>query len=68
METVIIQRRAIRASKDLYEGESIKYDCLIPLRPCPKNALKPSRVHELIGRTLNKNIKKGDIVILDDLS
>ena len=66
-ETVIIQRRAIRASKDLFEGELIKNECLIPLRPCPKNGLKPSKVDELIGRTLNKNIKKGNIVNFDDL-
>jgi sialic acid synthase SpsE len=64
--TVIVQRRALRASSDLVADEMIKNEDIVPLRPCPPGALPPHRVSELIGKGLKRNIAKGDCVYLND--
>lgn len=67
LETVILQRRSIRAKQNLIIGNKINENNLEYLRPCPKEALPPSSKDQIIGKTLNKNINKGDIVSLNDI-
>ena len=67
-ETVLIQRRAIRANKELKSGQKLSKDDLIFLRPCPSDGLSPDQEEILIGKIINRNIPKGDIVKIDDLS
>jgi N-acetylneuraminate synthase len=67
-ETVMVQRRALRATRDLPAGTVLTSDHLIPLRPCPVDALPPYRIGELIGRTLQRPIESGTCVTLDDLA
>ena len=57
--TVIVQRRAIRATRDLPVGHVIVSEDLKFLRPCPKDAFSPYEASDLIG-------KKLDHVILED--
>ena len=64
--TVIVQRRALRALTHLEAGLHLTSDDLIPLRPCPSDALPPYRMGELIGRTLVRNISSGDCVRITD--
>lgn len=66
-ETVVIQRRAIRAKKDLRKGSVITVDDLEFLRPCPRNALPPHLIQKIVGATLNRSIKAGDCFLLNDL-
>jgi N-acetylneuraminate synthase len=49
-ETVVVQRRALRATRDLRAGETIAGGDLFPLRPCPPDAIDPS--HNVVGRRL----------------
>jgi sialic acid synthase SpsE len=51
-ETVIIQRRALRAKAGLPAGKVLSEDDLVALRPCPQGAVPPSAVAQVIGRTL----------------
>ena len=67
-DTVVLQRRALRAAKDLFKGEIITDAHLIPLRPCPPNALTPAMKNDILGKILKININKGDIIKLSDTS
>jgi len=66
-ETVVLQRRAIRAKNDLQVGVSITRDMIEVLRPCPKNALPPYRIDEILGKTLINRIVSGECVTWEDL-
>jgi len=59
-ETVIIQRRAIRAATDLAAGITLARDHMTVLRPCPEDGLPPYRLDELIGKQLQQDIKAGE--------
>lgn len=67
-ETVVLQRRAIRAASDLSIGTLISNKNTFPLRPCPKDGIPPYKIDEIEGKSLNKNIKKGDLIRISDLS
>ena len=58
-ETVILQRRAIRAKFDLKTGSIVTKDMLEFLRPCPKNALPPYFLKDVLGKTLTKDLVSG---------
>ena len=66
-ETVVLQRRAIRAQQRLTVGSVLTMDNLTYLRPCPTDALPPYRNDELIGRSVTREIEKGDCVRLGDV-
>ncbi len=67
IETRIVQRRAIRSSKNLKAGHCVSNSDLVFLRPCPKDGLPPYEKKKIVGKILNKNIDKGDIIKLSDL-
>ena len=67
LETVILQRRSIRAKSKLPKGLKLKSSDLISLRPCPSNGLMPFEIKKVVGKTLKKNIEKGDIVKWEDI-
>jgi sialic acid synthase SpsE len=59
-ETVVLQRRCIRANKDIEKGTKILESMLDILRPAPKNALYPAEKQKLIGKISKRHIKKGE--------
>ena len=61
-ESVIVQRRSIRAAKDLYKNNKITNSSLVFLRPAPKNSLPPYEKNKILNKVLKKDIKKGDLV------
>ncbi len=66
-ETVVLQRRAIRANKVLQSGNVIQASDLTVLRPCPPDSLAPYRLGELMGKRLKREIPLGDVVRLEDV-
>ena len=60
--SIIIQRRGIRAKKKLFKGDKITEQMLVYLRPCPRTALNPYEKSKIIGKTLTRDILKGDII------
>lgn len=60
METVVVQRRAVRSRQLVAAGSVIKEEDLIMLRPCPSDAIPPYRVAEIIGKTAARDIAQGD--------
>lgn len=62
IETVVLQRRALRASKKMIEGSILRREDLIPLRPCPVDAIAPYDVGRVVGKRLRADINEGDLV------
>lgn len=60
LETVIVQRRALRFSRPLKAGHVISPQDLVSLRPCPSDALSPFLATDVIGRTLSKDVSEGE--------
>ena len=66
-ETVVLQRRALRAIKDLNAGETINSEDFFPLRPCPQDAMQPTDLENIINKKLRNNVTEGDIIKWKDL-
>jgi N-acetylneuraminate synthase len=60
MESQIVQRRAIRATRDLNVGHTLKEEDLIALRPIPDDGLPPYFLDIILGKELKKEIKAGE--------
>ena len=59
-ETVILQRRCLRAAKDISEGSKITEDMIDVLRPAPHDTLYPKYKKIIMGRKVKVDMKKGD--------
>ena len=66
-ETVVLQRRALRTTRDIKAGETFVGDDLIALRPCPRDALPPYQLDQVVGRASNRDIPAGDCLRPADL-
>lgn len=65
-DTVILQRRAIRARKPLNPGNILNQSDVILLRPCPADAIPPYLLPTIMGGRLRRNIAEGDYLRLSD--
>lgn len=66
-ETVILQRRSIRAKENLSQGTVLEVKHLEALRPYPADGLPPYRLAEIVGLRLQKDYKKGEHLKWTDL-
>ena len=60
VETVVLQRRAIRLKSDLSEGAQLLKEHLAVLRPCPADALPPYQIDNLVGKRIKHEMKSGE--------
>lgn len=67
VETAVLQRRSIRIARDLDSGRALTTDDLEVLRPCPRGALEPYQIHDVVGRRLRSSKQRGDHLTLEDL-
>lgn len=56
----MVQRRSVRFSKDLSIGHEIKKEDLICLRPITEGGINPYEINNFIGKSIIKDVKKGD--------
>lgn len=66
-QTVVLQRRAVRAVRDLAAGTVVTETDLESLRPAPLDAVFPYEIDRLIGRTLRHALPAGECVRLSDV-
>jgi len=59
-ETVIIQRRCLRAARDIQKGERFTRDMIAVLRPAVIGSIYPYEVDQVIGTRANRNIAFGE--------
>ena len=67
IETVVLQRRAMRASRSLRKGEKIKKNDFYPLRPCPEDAMDLMELNSMVGMRVSRDIVSGDYIKSGDL-
>ena len=66
-ETVVLQRRSIRAKYQLKLGNIINFENTEALRPCPEYAITPDQWDAIIGKTVVNDIEAGDTIRWSDL-
>lgn len=66
-ETVVLQRRAIRAKAKISAGSILRREDLTVLRPCPNDGLPPFNLEACIGRSVRRDIGEGEYLKWVDL-
>ncbi|MEO5588459.1 MAG: N-acetylneuraminate synthase family protein [Gemmatimonadaceae bacterium] len=59
-DTVVIQRRCLRLTRDLNEGDVVAPGDVEALRPAPLDAILPYEIERVVGRRLTRSIPQGD--------
>jgi N-acetylneuraminate synthase len=58
-ETVVLQRRCVRAARDLPAGTVLTRADLVVLRPAPSGAVPAHDIERMVGRTLSEDLAAG---------
>jgi sialic acid synthase SpsE len=66
-DTVVLQRRCLRAARQLHAGEMITREMVEALRPAPLNAIMPYDVARVIGKKVMNEIPAGREIYWEDL-
>ena len=66
-ETVVLQRRSMRATRALVRGNTIQPGDFTALRPCPADAVPPNAFAAYLGTTLARDIEAGDYLKVEDV-
>lgn len=66
-ESVLVQRRAVYALRDIEIGEIIKSEDVIPLRPVKKGAVLPYELKSIYGKSVKKKILKDSCIMWEDI-
>jgi len=66
-ETVVLQRRCVRAAANLSAGHVLTRKDLEVLRPAPREAVPAHEVGAILGRTLVRDLEAGQQVNWADL-
>jgi sialic acid synthase SpsE len=59
-ETVVVQRRCLRASTNLSSGTVLQPEMLEALRPAPRDAVMPFDLPRVMGKTLIHDLPEGE--------
>ena len=59
-ETVVVQRRCLRAMRDLAAGTVLREDMLEALRPAPRDAIFPYDLSKVLGKKLTCDLPAGE--------
>jgi sialic acid synthase SpsE len=59
-DTVVVQRRCLRASKDLEAGTVLREEMVEALRPAPRDSVMPFDLPRILGKQLARGLKAGE--------
>jgi N-acetylneuraminate synthase len=59
-ETVVLQRRCLRAASDLKAGTILEASLLEALRPAPRDAIFPYDLAQVVGKRIQRDIPAGE--------
>jgi sialic acid synthase SpsE len=59
VETVVLQRRSLRLSRDARIGEALTADMLVSLRPAPGGSIPPYEKEAVLGKVLVEDLSRG---------
>jgi N-acetylneuraminate synthase len=66
-DTAIVQRRALRYTRNLPAGHRLAEEDLFPLRPIPKDGIAPYDIDTVIGQVLSRPVQADDLTVKEDL-
>jgi sialic acid synthase SpsE len=66
LETVVLQRRCIRASDNIAVGTVLDSSKIEVLRPAPQDSIPPHEINLILGKVLKQEKKKGQHFLLSD--
>jgi len=66
-DAAIVQRRCVRASRQLQAGEILSRDDLVVLRPATPEALTPDQLSKILGMRLLRDLQHGEPLTWVDL-
>lgn len=61
-DTVVVQRRCLRAVRDLAAGTVLREEMLEALRPAPRDAVFPFEMGRVVGKKLKSGLAAGECV------
>ncbi len=67
IDSVKIQRRAIRIKRNIKKGKKLNLKDFVFLRPISKKGFPPYKIKNFIGKVAVKNLKKGNEIVLSDI-
>lgn len=67
-ETVVLQRRAIRAVRRISAGEKLSRGDFEFQRPCPPDGISPNDLRFVEGRAVQRDVDEGEHFRLDDFT
>ena len=67
-DAVVVQRRALRFTRDLPAGHRLAPQDVFPTRPCPPGGLAPYEVGGVLGRALAVPVTADDLVDPEQLA
>ncbi len=62
IESVVVQRRALRAARAIPEGTVLSEADVVPLRPCPSHGLAPYAIDQVLGRRVRRPVALGELL------
>ncbi len=66
-DAAIVQRRSLRATRDIKAGEELRVEDLEALRPIPTDGIPPYDLHKLVGKRVSKGLMKGEHITLNHI-
>lgn len=66
-DTVIVQRRAVRATRSIQADTILAKTDLEVLRPCPPGAISPADIDRAVGRRTSRDLQAGEHLEWTDL-
>ncbi len=67
-ETIVLQRRCVRAARDIAAGEIVTRTDLVVLRPAPREAIPAHEVAAVVGKTTQRTVVAGEHLSWSDLN
>ena len=67
IDTVVLQRRALRVKGHIAAGQKLTRENLTILRPCPAGGLPPFRLANVVGKKSKTNLSDGHLLAEEDL-
>lgn len=66
VEARIVQRRALRFTRDIQAGATVSSDDVIALRPCPTDGIDPFDIDDVVGRKLVQEVSRDQLIRKSD--
>ena len=61
-QTVVLQRRCVRAARDLPAGSVVSRSDLVVLRPAPREAFPAHQIDQVVGQTVKEDLVAGQAI------